>query len=126
MSDQQVVSLTKMSIEELEEKLKKHEFFIGLIKDEIKKRQKEAAKSETSAEKKEKKEKKPKKTTEKKSGIDATKDDMKAILKEHNVDFKVSGKKEDFEELIRKHNLVRLAEAHKQKRTESSTTADKK
>lgn len=118
MSDQQqVVSLTKMSIEELEEKLKKHEFFIGLIKDEIKKRRKESTKSEKSDEKKEKK---PKKTTDKKNGIDATKDDMKAILKEHNIDFKVSGKKEDFEELIRKHNLVRLAEAHKQKRTESS------
>lgn len=46
----------------------------------------------------------------------ATRDDMKAVLKKNGIEFKESAKKAELQELVRKHNLVRIVDNyHKEK-----------
>ena len=95
-------SFSECSVEELTERLKKHEFCIKLIKQEMKKKgvTYEASTSTT-------KQTQPKKP---RGEIQATKDEMKKVLSDKGVDFKSSSSKDDLIALIRKNNLVRIAE----------------
>ena len=97
MSDK-VKSFAECSLEELNERLKKHKFCIQLIKDEIKKKGVESKSATKQA---------PKKA---RGDIQSTKDEMKRVLSDKSIEYKVSSSKDDLISLIRKHNLVRTVE----------------
>ena len=108
-------SISESTLDELLERRKKHQFCLKLINEELAKRgyniftTPNTNTSNTAI--------KNKKKSPNKSGINATRDDMKTVLNRSNVSFKTGAKKEELVELIKKHNLVRGVESYYRQRT---------
>lgn len=110
------------TVSELIDKKKNHEYYIDMIDKELLKRRSDqnttkklTVKSDT-AKPKAKPKAQPKVeeklTTIKKKKIDATKEDMKAVLIKKDISFKANSTREELVELVKKNNLVRVAENH--------------
>jgi len=119
-------SIAESTLEELIERKKKHIFFIHLIDAEISKRKGDTSTTKnnifikkTSPKKGSPKKTSPKKTVNEKvspKNINCTRDDMKAILKRNNIKFKENSNKIELQEMVRKHNLVRIVENYHKER----------
>ena len=112
-------SITLLKDDELTTKIKEVEICLKLLKDEQKKRQpKISTDSKKSTINTDKKQTNKPATNKEKTGksegtIKATMKDMKKALDDKKIKYKTDISKSDLEVLLRKHNLIRLAETKK-------------
>ena len=98
--------ISELTNSEIREKIKKHTFYLELLKDEETKRKRRNNASTGSKTP-------PKKQT---NEINATVNDIKKTLDNKGISYKASMNKSDLTELVRKHGLIRAAEKNYENR----------